>query len=111
MGKDKVVIDAELFAIHRGMKVFLKRQETEAAYTIFSDSTGAIEQVCADRAGPGQASARAVIELEGLLVEKGCSVTIRWTPAHKGVEGKEVADSYAGWAAGSHCGLVDQAYF
>ena len=55
-----------------------------------------------DRCGPGQALANAIIELEELLSRRGCSVTIRWTPAHKGVEGNEVADSCAKW--------VDRAY-
>ena len=71
LGKNKEAFDAELFAIHRSMKVFLERQETWVAYTIFSDSAVTIERVFTDRAGPGQALARAVIKLEGLLVERG----------------------------------------
>ena len=75
-------------------------------YTSFSDSTPAIERAVTDRAGPGQALARAIIELEELLV----SVTTRWTPAYKGVEGNEVADSYAKWAAESHHDPVERTY-
>lgn len=48
--------------------------------------------------GPGQALAKP-IELEELLSRRGCSVTIRWNPAHEGVKGKEVAVSYTKWAA------------
>ena len=58
-----------------------------------------------DRTGPGQALARAVIELERLLILRGCTVAIRWTPAHKGVEGNELADSYAKWPAGGEAPL------
>ena len=56
-------------------------------YTIFSDSVAEIERASTDGPDPGQALARAVIELEGLLIGRGCSVTIRWTPAHKDMEG------------------------
>ena len=48
----------------------------------------------AGRAGPDQALARATIELEGELIEKGYSVTIRWNPAHREVKGNEMADLY-----------------
>ena len=75
--KNKEFFDAELFAIHRAMKAFLERQETGVAYTIFSDSTVAIEQVLTGRAGPGNALARAVVELERPLVERQFSITIR----------------------------------
>ena len=34
--------------------------------------------------------------------ERGCSLTIQWTPAHKGVEGNEIADTYAKCAAGGY---------
>ena len=44
-----------------------------------------------DRSGPREALAKAIVELERLLGGKGCSVTIRWAAAHKGVEGVEKA--------------------
>lgn len=67
------------------MRVFQEQQEAGAVYTIFSDPTAAIQQICTDRVGPGQALARAVIYRERALVERGCSVTSRWPPAHNGV--------------------------
>lgn len=82
----------------------LGETERGANYTIFSDSTAAIERATAGRAGPNQALARANIELEGLLIETGCSVTLRWAPAHKGVEGNGAADLYAKRAAEAPCG-------
>ena len=39
------------------------------------------------------------IEIAERIVQNGCSVVIRWTPAHKGVEGNERADQAAKEAA------------
>ena len=50
------------------MKTSWEKQETGANHTP-SDSTAAIKRATTDRAGPVQA-----------LVERGCSITIRWTP-------------------------------
>ena len=58
----------------------------------------------------GQALARVIVKLGGLLIERGCSVTIRWTPAHKGVEENEAAGFYAKLAAETHYDLVGRAY-
>ena len=77
------------------MAILWQRQGSGADYTIFSESTAAIERVLAGRPGPGQALAKAVIEFERLLIESKCTATIRWTPAHKGVGGNEITDSYA----------------
>ena len=38
---------------------------------------------------------------------RGCSITLRWVPAHKGVEGNEVADDFAKTVAGL-CDSVDR---
>ena len=73
---------------------FFKRQEIGADYTIPSDLTAAIERISTDRAGACQALARQIIELEGLVIEREYSTTWR-TPAHRGMEGNEVVDSYA----------------
>ena len=92
---NKEVFDEELFTIHRTMGILERRRETGLNYTIFSDSMTAIERVMTDRCGPGQALAKAIIEPEELLSSSSCSIAIRWT-VHKGVEGNEVAESYAG---------------
>ena len=57
-GENKEVFDAEQFAIHRAMGIFLGRRETGLNYTIFSDSTAAIERAMAGRYGPGRPSQR-----------------------------------------------------
>ena len=86
------------------------RGEAGVAYTIFSDSTVAIGRSMADRGGSGQAPAKAIIELEELLTMRGCSVAIRWTPTHRWMEGNEMADSYAKWAAEAPHDTVGREY-
>lgn len=90
--------------------LLVMRQESETNDTIFSDSTAAIERACADQPRPGQALAKAIIELEGLLIERWCTVTIRWTSAPKAVEGNEIVDSYAKWEAEGHTDPVAKEY-
>lgn len=52
-----------------------------------------------DRPGPGRALAKAMIHFEGVMRKRGCMVTIRRTPANKGVERNEIADTDSKWAA------------
>lgn len=83
LAKNKEAFDVELLAAHRAMKAFLERHEAGTVYTISSDSTAAIERALPDRAGSGQASARAIIELEKPLAESvtmgpGSPGTMRW---------------------------------
>ena len=49
--------------------------------------------------GPGQDLAVRAIEVAEHTVQRGNSITIRWTPAHRGVEGNERADRAAREAA------------
>ena len=57
---------------------------------------------------PGQALARATTEVAERPTARGCSTTLRWTPAHKGVEGNKVADDYAKEAAESLWDATDR---
>lgn len=43
--KNKEVLDAELFAIRRAMRILLEREATGVGYTVFSDSRVAIERI------------------------------------------------------------------
>ena len=74
------------------MGVLLRRQQLGKNYTIFSNSTAAIERLRTDRPGPGQALAQTIRWLEGVSANE-CTLTIRWTPALKGVEGNEMRKS------------------
>ena len=68
---------------------------TGRAYTIFTDSTAAMTRVVSDGPGPGQEMAVRVIELAKRIANQGNIITIRRTPAHRGVEGNEKADQRA----------------
>ena len=91
----KKVFDAEVFAIHHAMRTFDERSEASARFTIFTDSTTAMRRAVTDRLGPGQAPWGTIITTGERFRERGCSITIRWTPAHRGVEGNEIADELA----------------
>ena len=71
------------------------RSERDRAYTIFTDSTAAMRRITGDALGPGQEMATRAIEIAERVVGQGNSITIRWTPAHRGVEGNERADQAA----------------
>lgn len=75
LGKNEGVFDAEPYAILRASSILGQRQETRVEYTIFSDSTAAIERVCIDQPGPGQALVRAIIGLERLITERKTTET------------------------------------
>ena len=95
----KEVFDAEVFAIHQALRAIEQRQERGHGYTIFVDSTSAIDRVRDDELGPGQRFAVAAIEVCNRIITNDNSVTIRWVPAHSGATGNEVADKYAKSAA------------
>ena len=65
-------------------------------YTLFTDSQAAMRRITGDAPGPEQEVAVQVVEVAQRMVARGCSVTIRWTPAHRGVEGNEQAGRRAG---------------
>ena len=74
--------------------------------TAFSDFTAALTRAIADRLGPGQAFARATIEVADRLAARGYTILPRRTPITpviRGVEGNEVADSCAKAAAEDKC--------
>ena len=66
---------------------------------MFSDSQAAISRIQHGRCGPAKALARAVVTTVNKLYARGSSLTVRWTPAHAGVEGNEQADGAARHAA------------
>ena len=77
-----------------------ERGEEGQAYTVFSDPQAAVARIQHGGCGPAQALARAVIDLTPDLRQRRNSITVRWTPAHLGVEESEHADAVAKRAAG-----------
>ena len=67
---------------------------------MFTDAQAAAQRVATDTAGPGQCLARAAIEVCSRLRARDNMVHVRWVPAHIGIEGNEVADTFAKEAAG-----------
>ena len=102
-----LVFDAEVFVIYRALHVLDQRQESGRRYTIFVDSTAAIDRIRSDAIGPGQRFAIASMEVCERVAAKDNAVTIRWVPAHAGVQGNEVADRYAKAAAGRSAPCAD----
>ena len=71
LGTNKEVFDAEAFAIYQVLRFVNRRQESGRRYTLFVDSTAAIERVRTDVLGPGQAHAIAAMESCGRIIERG----------------------------------------
>ena len=78
----KGVFNAEVFTLYQVLKIFEAHNEDGANFTVFSDSTAAFTRTMPDRIGPGQAFARAIIEVAERLQSRGCSITLRWVLAH-----------------------------
>ena len=95
MAKNKEVYDAGVYAIYRTLKIINQRKES-GQHTIFSDSASAVDRARTDSMGPGQRPATATHEVGGHISGRSSATTIRWTPAHQGVEGNEAARTWAG---------------
>ena len=91
--------DGELAALVYGLVVLHGRNQSGSDYTIFTDSTAAMRRLMGDAPGPGQDMAIRAIDIAERIVRQGNTVTVRWTPAHVGVEGNERADMAAKSAA------------
>ena len=95
LGTNKEVFDAETFAIYQALHALDQQQESGHQYTVFVDSTSAINRVRDDALGTGQRFAVAATEVCSRFLTRGDDVTIRWVPAHSEATGNEVADKYA----------------
>ena len=89
----------ETSAIYQALRALDQRQESGRQYTVFADSTAALDRVRSDTRGPGQHFAVAAIEACARLLARDNEVTVRWVPAQSGASGNEVADEYAKAAA------------
>ena len=110
LGKNKEVFDAEVFAIGQALRVFNDRDDENIRYTIFSDSQAALSRIQHDRTGPGQALAISAITTAGAMMDRGNTITLRWTPSHGGIDGNEQADEMAKRAAEEREGRADPLY-
>ena len=110
LGTNKEVFDAEVFAILQVIKLLNARGEYGRDYTIFSDSQAAVARVQHTDCGPTQALVSAVVDFSHEIRGRGDSVTVRWTPAHQGVDGNEQADAWAKRAAEKREGRADPTY-
>ena len=70
----------------------------------------AISRVQHDRTGPVQALAKDAIEAAEQLTNRGNTLTLRWTPDHRGIEGNEQADATAKRAAEGREGRAEPSY-
>ena len=96
---NREVFDAEVYAISQVLEVLDRRQESGRRYTIFVDSTSAIDRARSDSIGPGQSFAIAAIEWCSRAIARSNEATARWDPAHHGTMGNEKADEFVGAAA------------
>lgn len=114
LGKNKEVIDAELYGIDQALEIALRAGRPRARPTsqatrqylaqiqkinVWSDSKSAIMRIEHVRPGPGQWLARRIHENAKKLQELGISVNVRWAPGHTNIEGNEKADEVAKQAA------------
>ena len=55
-------------------------------FALFTDSQAAMGRMAGDAPGPGQEIAVGAISLAQRLRAQGNTITLRWAPAHRGVE-------------------------
>ena len=74
------VLNAETYAIYRALRILDQRQEGGYRYTVFVDSTAAIDRIQTDTIGPGQRSVVAAMEVCFRILSRDNKVTVRWVP-------------------------------
>ena len=101
LGKNKEVLDAELWGVSEALGVALRKTAPRKPYkvTVFSDSQTAIRKIQGSKTGPGQALKAQIVKRAKQLQSRGSEVTIRWVPSHSKIEGNEQADKAAKEAA------------
>ena len=97
MGWGQEAFDAECASIARALQVAATRSHTIGSVTIFTDAQAAIWRMTSDDPAPGQKYAlearRHIAALRAK--EPKAKIEVRWCPSHQGIEGNEVADTWA----------------
>ena len=110
MGRKKEVFDAELYALYRATKILEERREEGQDYTIWTDSSAALNRAALVVMCQGQRFSVALIEVHNWLASRGNILALRCIPGHTGVGGNEVADEWAGESAESVGDTFPRAY-
>lgn len=101
LGKNKDVLDAELWGVSEALGIALRETAPRKAYkvTVFSDSQTAIRKIQATKSEAGQALRAQIVKRAKEPETSGREVTIRWVPSHSKIEGNELTDKAAKEAA------------
>lgn len=101
LGKNKEILDAELWAISDALKLALKESRTQMTQvTVRRDSQKALKRLEKPTTSePGQAIALQIQLRTQELARKRTRVKVQWIPGHKGPEENEKADEAANAAA------------
>ena len=70
LGTNKEVFGAEVYAVYQALLALDQRQKSGHQYTVFVDSTAAIDRVRTDAIGPGQCFAIATTEVCSRIVDR-----------------------------------------
>ena len=94
IGKNKEVLDPELWSLSEALSVALKETALRNSYkvTVFSDSQTAIRKLQGLITGRGQALKAQIVKRTKLLQARDSEVTIQWIPSHSKVEENERVD-------------------
>jgi ribonuclease HI len=93
------VYGAELIGIMIALNMAIKDPRAKRL-TVFTDNQASIISSARPGNQSGQVILRHIHHLVTVLHRRKCQVTIRWIPAHTGVEGNEMADLLAKHATG-----------
>ena len=99
LGANKEAFDVEVYAIYRALSIMDQKQRSGHWYTVFADSTTAIERIRSGSIGPRQRFTIAAIEACTSLMTRDNEVAVGWVLAHHGVFRNGKADEYAKAAA------------
>ena len=101
LGKNKEILDAELWGISEALKIALKENIVRRACRIivYSDSQTALNQLQGSKSNTCQALRVQIFKRTKQLHTQGKELTVRWIPSHQGIEGNEQADKAAKAAA------------